>query len=141
FVADGGGPRIGGTGAFIADLGAALDPAGPKTRDIGVNASYDPDFCPANQGFMFQGGGKFCSLSLLTNPATTKISLDEPQCSKLDSVGLYQTVGQVAGDNAISDIFVVNSTFASDNPGMTASDKDLQLTAGPEATVNVHVGV
>jgi hypothetical protein len=141
FVANGGGPRIEGTGAVIADLAAALDPAGPKTRDIGVNASYDPDFFPANQGFMFQGGGKFCSLSLLKNLAVTKISLDEPQCSKLDSVGLYQTVGQVSGDNAISDIFVVNSKFASDNPGLTASDKDLRLTAGPEAAINVHVGV
>jgi hypothetical protein len=141
FVADGGGPRINGTGAVIADLGAALDPAGPKTRDIGVNASYDHDFFPANQGFMFQGGGKFCSLSLLTNPATITVSLDEPQCSKLDSVGLYQTVGQVAGDNAISDIFVVNSTFASDNPGLSSSDHDLELTAGPEATINIHVGV
>ena len=141
FVANGGGPRIEGTGAVIADLAAALDPAGPKTRDIGVNASYDPDFFPANQGFMFQGGGRFCSLSLLKNPATTKLSLDEPQCSKLESVGLYQTVGQVSGDNAISDIFVVNSKFASDNPGLTASDKDLVLTAGPEAAINVHVGV
>lgn len=141
FVANGGGPRIEGTGAVIADLAAALDPAGPKTRDIGVNASYDPDFFPANQGFMFQGGGRFCSLSLLKDPAVTKISLDEPQCSKLESVGLYQTVGQVSGDNAISDIFVVNSKFASDNPGLTASDKDLRLTAGPEAAINIHVGV
>jgi hypothetical protein len=141
FVANGGGPRIDNTGAVIADIAAALDPAGPKTRDIGVNASYDPDFFPANQGFMFQGGGKFCSLSILKNPATTKISLDEPQCSKLDSVGLYQTVGQVSGDNAISDIFVVNSKFASDNPGLNASDKDLTLTAGPEAAIVVHVAV
>jgi hypothetical protein len=141
FVANGGGPRTDNTGAVIADVAAALDPAGPKTRDIVVNASYDPDFFPANQGFMFQGGGRFCSLSLLKNPAVTKVSLDEPQCSKLDSVGLYQTVGQVAGDNAISDIFVVNSTFASDNPGLTATDHDLQPTAGPEATVNVHVGI
>jgi hypothetical protein len=141
FVGNGGGPRIDNTGAVIADLAAALDPAGPKTRDIGVSASYDPDFFPANQGFMFQGGGKFCSLSLLKNPATKTVSLDEPQCSRLDSVGLYQTVGQVVGDNAISDIFAVNSTNAADNPGLTASDKDLRLTAGPEASVKIHVGV
>jgi len=141
FVANGGGPRIDGMGSVIADLSAALDPAGPKTRDIGVNASYDPDFFPANQGFMFQGGGRFCSLSLLKNPQVTKVSFDEPQCSRLDSVGLYQTVGQVSGDNAISDIFVVNSKFASDNPGLTASDVDLALTAGPEAAVKIHVGV
>ncbi|MBX3193429.1 MAG: hypothetical protein KF819_40985, partial [Labilithrix sp.] len=74
------------------------------------------------------------------NPATTKISFDEPSCSKLDSVGLYQTVGQVSGDNAISDIFVVNGKFASDNPGLTASDRDLTLTAGPEAAITIRVG-
>jgi len=141
FVANGGGPRIDGTGAVIADLQAALDPAGPKTRDIGVNASYDPDFFPAGQGFMFQGGGKYCSMSLLKDLSKTKISLDEPQCSKLDGVGLYQTVGQVSADNSISDIFVVNGKFASDNPGLTASDKDLILTAGPEAALTVRVGV
>jgi len=141
FVANGGGPRIDGTSSVIADLAASLDPAGPKTRDIGVNASYDPDFFPANQGFMFQGGGKYCSLSVLKDPAKTKISFDEPQCTKLDSVGLYQTVGQVSGDNAISDIFVVNGKFASDNPGLTASDHDLTLTAGPEAALTVRVGV
>ena len=141
FVGNGGGPRIDNTGSVIADLAAALDPAGVKTRDIGVNASYDPDFFPANQGFMFQGGAKFCSLSLLKNPATKTVRLDEPECSKLDSVGLYQTVGQVSGDNAISDIFAANSTNAADNPGLTASDKDLRLTAGPEASVKIHVGV
>ncbi|MBX3193135.1 MAG: hypothetical protein KF819_39490, partial [Labilithrix sp.] len=140
FVANGGGPRIDGTGSVIADLAAALDPSGPKTRDIGINASYDPDFFPGGQGFMFQGGGKYCSMSLLKNPATTKISFDEPSCSKLDSVGLYQTVGQVSGDNAISDIFVVNGKFASDNPGLTASDRDLTLTAGPEAAITIRVG-
>ena len=144
FVANGGGPRTDSTRAVIADLGAALAPAGPATRDILASASYDPDFFPGGQGFMFQGtskSGAFCSMSLLRNPATTKISFDEPECTKLDSVGLYQTVGQVAGDNAISDIFVVNSKFASDNPGLTASDKDLSLTAGPEAAANIHVAV
>ena len=141
FVGNGGGPRIDGTGAVIADLAAALSPDGPKTRDIGVNASYDPDFFPANQGFMFQGGGKYCSLSLLKNPETKKVSFDEPECTRLDSVGLYQTVGQVLGDNAISDIFVVNGKFASDNPGLTASDRDHTLTAGPDAAIKIHVGV
>ncbi|MCA9591124.1 MAG: hypothetical protein KC657_37760 [Myxococcales bacterium] len=144
FVANGGGPRTDGARAVISDLAAALDPEGPKVRDILASASYDPDFFPGNQGFMFQGtskAGAFCSMSLLTNPATTKVSFDEPECTKLDSVGLYQTVGQVSGDNSISDIFVVNSKFASDNPGLTASDHDLQLTAGPDAAVKVHVGV
>ncbi len=141
FIADGGGPRNDGAGAVIVDLQAALTGG---TRDIEASASYDPDFFPGNQGFMFQGGaagGSFCAIDLLTNPATTKVSFRESQCTKLNSVGLYQTVGQVSGDNSISDIFVVNSTFASDNPGLTSSDSDLQLTAGPDATMNVHVAV
>ena len=74
----------GETGAVIADLAPSLDPEGPKTRDIGATARYDPDFWPDNQGFMFQGtpsGGVFCSQSLLTNPETTKISFGEPECS------------------------------------------------------------
>jgi hypothetical protein len=141
FFAAGGGPREDNTRAVVADLAAALD---GKTRDILVAASYDPDFYPSNNGFMFQGtnkGGAFCSMSLLTNPATKKVTFDEPQCTKLDAIGLYQTVGQALGDNSISDIFVVNSTFASDNPSLTNAAHDLQLTAGPEAKVTVHVGL
>ncbi len=144
FFAAGGGPREDNTRAVVADLAAALDPSGPKTRDILVAAAYDPDFYPSNNGFMFQGtnkGGAFCSMSLLTNPATKKITFDEPQCTKLDAISLYQTVGQVTGDNSIGDIFVANSTFASDNPSLTNAAHDLQLTAGPEAKVTVHVGL
>lgn len=129
-------------GAVIADLAASLDPAGPKTRDIGASARYDPDFWPDNKGFMFQGtpnGGVFCAQSLLSNPATTKVGFNEPQCSKLDSVGLYQTVGQKIGDNSIADHFVVNGKFASDNPGQTASDHDLGTTFGPDAKAIVRV--
>ena len=135
--------RSGGTdGAVIADLAAALDPAGPKTRDIGASARYDPDFWPDNKGFMFQGtpnGGVFCAQSLLTNPATTKISFNEPQCSKLDTIGLYQTVGERIGDNSVADHFVVNGKFASDNPGQTASDHDLDPTFGPDAKAIIRV--
>ena len=144
FFAAGGGPRVDATRAVVADLAAALSTSGPKTRDIMVAASYDPDFYPSNAGFMFQGtnkGGAFCSMSLLTNPATTKITFDEPQCTKLDAISLYQTVGQAVGDDSISDIFVVNSTFASDNPSLTAASHDLQLTAGPESKVTVNVGL
>ena len=132
----------GSDGAVIADLAAALDPAGPKTRDIGASARYDPDFWPDNKGFMFQGtpnGGVFCAQSLLTNPATTKISFSEPQCSKLDTIGLYQTVGERIGDNSVADHFVVNGKFASDNPGQTASDHDLDPTFGPDAKAIIRV--
>jgi len=132
----------GGDGPVIADLPASFDPAGPKTRDIGASARYDPDFWPDNKGFMFQGtpnGGVFCAQSLLTNPATTRVSFSEAQCSKLDSVGLYQTVGQKIGDNSIADHFIVNGKFASDNPGQTASDHDLSTTFGPDAKAIVRV--
>jgi hypothetical protein len=141
FVGNGGGPHIDGTSAVIADLGAALNKEGPKTRDIGVNASYDPDFFPANQGFTFHGTSKFCSLAVLKNPATKVVTFNEPECSDLAITDLYQTVGQVSGDNAISDIFVVNNAHANDNPGLTSSDHDQRLSAGPEAAVEIRVGV
>jgi hypothetical protein len=107
-----------------------------------ASARYDPDFWPDNKGFMFQGTpsqGVFCAQSLLTNPATTRISFSEPQCSKLDTVGLYQTVGQKIGDNSVADHFVVNGKFASDNPGQTASDHDLAATFGPDAKAIIRV--
>ncbi|MBX3186117.1 MAG: hypothetical protein KF819_03840 [Labilithrix sp.] len=132
----------GSDGAVIADLAAALAPGGPKTRDIMASARYDPDFWPDNKGFMFQGTpsqGVFCAQSLLSNPATTRISFSEPQCSKLDTVGLYQTVGQRIGDNSVADHFVVNGKFASDNPGQTASDRDLAATFGPDAKAIIRV--
>ena len=44
-------------------------PRAPRRATSASTPRYDPDFFPANQGFMFQGGGKFCSLSLLKNPA------------------------------------------------------------------------
>ena len=141
FVGNGGGPSIDGTGAVIADLAAALDPAGPKTRDIGVAASYDPDFFPANQGFTFHGESKFCSTEVLKNPLTKVVTFNEPECSDLAITDLYQTVGQVSGDNAISDIFVVNNEHSNDNPGLTSSDHDQNLSAGEEAAVQIRVGV
>src|SRR5205085_9549007 len=95
FVANG---RSGGgdDGAVIADLATTLTSGGTKTRDIGASARYDPDFWSDNKGFMFQGtpqGGVFCAQSLLTNPETKRISFSEGVCSKLDTVGLYQTTG------------------------------------------------
>jgi hypothetical protein len=132
-----------GDGGVIADLAAALDPAGPKTRDIGASARYDPDFFPDNQGFMFQGtpnGGSFCRQSLLTkSPFVKRVGFNEPECGRLGSVGLYQTVGQHMGDSDIADNFIVNGKFASDNPGQTASDHDLATTFGPDAKAIIHV--
>jgi hypothetical protein len=140
FVANGGGGSEFG-GAVIADLKPALV---GKTRDIGAEARYDPDFFPDDKGFMFQGTknrGVMCSQSLLTNPDTKRITFDESVCTPLTgAVGLYQTIGQTIGDNEIGDRFVVNSKFSSDNhvQGVTA---DLGLSAGPEATIKVTVAV
>jgi len=141
FVANG---RSGGgeDGAVIADLATTLTSGGTKVRDIGASARYDPDFWPDNKGFMFQGtpnGGVFCAQSLLTNPETKKISFSEGACSKLDTVGLYQTTGQRIGDNSVADHFVVNGKFASDNPGLTASDRDHEPTFGPDAKAIIRV--
>lgn len=144
FVANGGGPRRDGASAVIADLGAALSEGEVKTRDIMAQASYDPDFSPRDDWFMFQGtsrGGVLCPMSMLRNPATTKVTFQETECSPLTGIRLYQTVGQALDDNSISDSFIVNSTFASDNPGMTASDHDLELTAGPNASVDITVAI
>jgi hypothetical protein len=126
--------------AAIADLAPALTGGAP--RDIWATASYDPDFWPDNKGFMFQGtsnGATFCAQSLLENPATTRVSFNEPQCSKLNSVGLYQSVGQRVGDNSIADHFVINGKFASDDPGRTARTQDLVPTFGPDAKAIVRV--
>lgn len=132
-----------GDGAVIADLAAALDASGPKTRDIGASARYDPDFFPDNQGFMFQGtpnGGSYCRQSLLTKtPFVKRVGFSEAECGKLGSVGLYQTVGEHMGDSDIADNFIVNGKFASDNPGQTASDHDLPATFGPDAKAIIHV--
>ena len=69
FVSNGGGPRTDGAGAVIADLGPSLSPSGPKTRDIAAQASYDPDFSPRDDWFMFQGtarsGAEFCVANCL----------------------------------------------------------------------------
>src|SRR4029077_18616106 len=97
-------------GAQAVDLQATLD---GQSRDIGLNASYDPDFWPDNRAFMFQGGTKFCAQSLLEKQTTTLVSFNEPECSNLSSAsGLYQTVGQAIDDNAMSDRFIVFSDWA-----------------------------
>ncbi len=136
FVANGGS----GQNAHITDLQTG--------KNMVAKASYDPDFSPSasvsDSWFMFQGtaagGGRRCPLTLLSrNPDT--IQFNEPGCVQLEGVSLYQTVGQTVGDNSLSDFFIVNSKFASDNPGLTVEDQDLKLTAGREAAVKIVVGV
>ncbi len=104
FVANG---RTGGDGAAIEDLQTG--------KIMSVRAAYDPGFFPDNKAWVFQGtpiGAGFCKMSLLqSNPA--KIDFSESACSSVESVSLYQHLGQ--GLNG-GDYFVVNSTFTSDNP-------------------------
>jgi hypothetical protein len=104
FVANGG---TGGN-SIISDL--------QTSKDIKVDAAYDPGFFPDNRGWMFQGtpiGAAFCQMSLLqANPNT--INFSEAACSSVSTVSLYQHLGAGLGG---ADYFAVNSQFTSDNPG------------------------
>jgi hypothetical protein len=136
FVATGGGSN---GGAQAMDLKANLD---GQSRDIGLRASYDPDFWPDNKAFMFQGGTKFCAQSLLAKSTTTLVSFSEPECSNLSQAsGLYQTVGQVASDNALSDRFIVFSVWAGDSGSYTASARDTAPRGGVDSAINIYTAV
>ncbi|MBX3261435.1 MAG: hypothetical protein KIS78_24310 [Labilithrix sp.] len=136
FVATGGG-RTGGAQAI--DLQATLD---GQSRDIGLQASYDPDFWPDNKAFMFQGGTKFCAQSLLEKTSTELVTFGEPECSSLSAAsGLYQTVGQVVGDNSISDRFILYSIWAGDSGQYSASARDTPPRGGEDAAINIYTAV
>lgn len=136
FVATGGG-RTGGAQAI--DLQATLD---GQSRDIGLQASYDPDFWPDNKAFMFQGGTKFCAQSLLEKPTTTTVTFGEPECSSLSAAsGLYQTVGQVVGDNSISDRFILYSIWAGDSGQYSASARDTPPRGGEDSAINIYTAI
>lgn len=136
FIATGGGQS---GGAQAVDLQATLDGV---SRDIGLRASYDPDFWPDNKAFMFQGGTKFCAQSLLEKPSTTLVSFSEPECSSLSSAsGLYQTVGQVVADNSISDRFIVFSDWAGDSGSYSVTAKDTAPRGGEDSAVTVYTAV
>jgi len=112
FMSSGGGED----GAFIVDYAKQLETDGAERREIGLNASYDPSFMPDNSGLLIQGNGtRFCTHDLFTKPDTTSVSFQEPQCSKLEGVQLYQSTGRHLADDAISDYFIVNNSFESDN--------------------------
>ncbi len=136
FAATGGG-RNGGAQAI--DLQASLDGG---TRDIGLQASYDPDFWPDNKAFMFQGGTKFCAQSLLEKASTSLVTFGEPECSNLGAAsGLYQTVGQQLGDNSIGDRYILYSIWAGDSGQYSASARDTVPRAGADSAINVYVAV
>ncbi|MBX3203661.1 MAG: hypothetical protein KF764_01270 [Labilithrix sp.] len=112
FVSSGGGED----GAFVVDFAKQLETRGKEHREIGVSASYDPSFMPDNSGLLIQGSGThFCTQDLFTNAATTSVSFNEPQCSSLNNVALYQSVGRRLADNELSDYFIVNNSFESDD--------------------------
>jgi cytochrome c553 len=96
-----------GDGSVISDLQA--------NKDIKVDAAYDPGFFPDNKAWVFQGtpiGAGFCTMGLLTSDPD-RITFSESQCSSVESVSLYQHLGQGLGGG---DYFVINSQFTSDNP-------------------------
>lgn len=135
---------VGGRPSLIIDLAAALDPAGAHVRQIKVSAPFDPDFFPGNQAFMYQstgvGGAAICAQSLLERADVTEVTFNEPECSKLERTALYQTVAQAQGDNAFSDIFVINNANAADNPASTGA-YDKNPNAGPQASAEIAVAV
>ena len=112
FLSSGGGDD----GAFVVDLDGQLKSGGKERREIGISASYDPSFMPDNSGLLIQGSGThFCTTDLFTDAATKNVNFQERQCSSLDNVQLYQSVGRRLADNQMSDYFIVNNSFESDN--------------------------
>ncbi len=124
FVANG---STGGDGAVISDLQTG--------KDIKVQAAYDPGFFPDNKTWVFQGtpiGAGFCKMSLLqSNP--DRINFSESACSSVESVSLYQHLGQGANGG---DYFVINSQFSSDNPSSGETD-DPSAAFGASSTIKL----
>lgn len=132
FVSSGGGEE----GAFVVDFAKQLSSNGAERREIGVSASYDPSFMPDNSGLLIQGNGThFCTQDLFTNAATTNVSFQEAQCSKLDNVSLYQSVGRRLADNQMSDYFIVNNSFESDD----GYGEDTTPTFGEDQKISIKV--
>ncbi len=129
FVSHGGGSVMNST---VIDL--------QQDREIPADALYDPGFFPDNSGFIIQGGGaQFCKQSLLTG-SPTSISFNEPECTTLGQVGLYQHLGAVAG----GDYFTVHGQFTSDNGGhnVTGNDPGTSFSGGAQNTFTpmIHNG-
>jgi len=107
-------------GSYIIDLqrGGYLIP---------IDVQYDPNWFPDNSGFVFQGGSNnTCAQSVLTsNPA--QITMTEPECTRLSSIGLYEHVGAVAG----GDYFTIDGRFVSDDGGhgLTTRDPSASFTS------------
>jgi hypothetical protein len=105
-------------GSYVIDLQRGVR--------VPISATYDPNWFPDNSGFVFQGGARnVCGQSVLTsNPAS--ISMTEPACSQISSIGLYEHVGRALS----GDFFAIDSDFVSDDGGHQVTLQD------PEANFN-----
>lgn len=117
--------RTSADGRFIGNGGRSVEGFGSTITDmqrmvnIGIDASYDPGFFPDNSGFIFQGGGAgFCAQSILET--ATGINFDEPECTRIRGIALYQ---HVARGLEGGDYFVINSQFTSDSGGGTSDPR------------------
>lgn len=142
FVSAGGGEL----GAFVIDFAKQLETKGLESREIGVPALFDPSFMPDNSGLLIQGssgdendgeGTHFCTQDLFTSAATKDISFKEKQCSSLSGVQLYQSVGRRLADNELSDYFIINNSFESDD----GFGEDPVPTFGQDQKITVRVMV
>jgi hypothetical protein len=108
------------TGSYVIDL--------QRDAEIPISTQYDPAFFPDNTGFVFQGGTRnTCAMSVLTsNP--TSITMTEPACVRISSIGLYQHVGRALNGG---DFFGIDSQFVSDDGGKSATlaDPDASFTS------------
>jgi hypothetical protein len=131
FVAHG----VEGGGDFSA---AFIDLQSDKV--IPADALYDPGFFPDNSGFAFQPPAHFCEESVLT-AAPDEVTFEEPGCTTVGQVGLYQHVGAALGGG---DYWAVDSQFVSDNGGHDASLSDpnanFSANARSSLTPMIHTG-
>jgi hypothetical protein len=107
-------------GSYVIDL--------QRDAVVSIATQYDPAFFPDNSGFVFQGGTRnVCAISVLTsNP--TSVSMTEPACSRISSIGLYEHVGRALNGG---DFFGSDSQFVSDDGGKspTLADPDASFTS------------
>lgn len=122
-------------GAFFVDMKPVL--RGEPERYVKISASYDPSFMPDNSAFMIQGGGKVCPVSVMTNASLTEMTMNEPGCSSLDAVSLYQSLGAHLDNNELSDHFYVNNEYQSDDGGN--GNTDSVPSSGETQQMEVHV--
>ncbi|MBA2544475.1 MAG: hypothetical protein H0V17_32835 [Deltaproteobacteria bacterium] len=101
------------TGSYVYDL--------QRDMPVNINAVYDPTFFPDGSGFVFQGGSRnLCGISVLTSNPTATVTMQEAPCSNIQTIGLYQHVGQALD----GDYFAIDSEFVSDDGGHEATLKD-----------------